>query len=1254
MDMGDTQAHPGHALAAQFGISPEMGVRAWEQVQAAVQAAQQRPTSTGSSAAILGGHRLKKKESPWPKWDGSTGTFLNFRSQLRVKIEEDRHLLGTDRAICYGMLQALPDEKKARAHGWFDRGGLDGTHRWEAFLEEFTALFEDKQARQNAGEQLTRMRQGSCQHFVDFLQDFEYKLQQCGGTNWAGGAKIMQLNASINTPLKSALITVDLPDDDYDQWKTRVSLVAGRLEGLPSYRPKGANHTKTWYTGTSGGSRLARSAEGQKQVHHVDVDGDTMGGVNALAIAIVNAIKGNRAAMNAVQPQPTGLGYARSRAPWRSANAIRRLRDQGLCLRCEQSGHLARNCPTFKGAKRPRTKISATAATPAAAAAVTPRVDPAVEEEGSVEPKRRESPSKDAPREDEALPTDVTEKEVQNALGRMDTTPLLIDCMLNSSFYHEAFVDNGCLCNAAFSSQLAHQRKLPRIAVVPRELQLAEKDTQKRQITHITYADFDIDGRKERVWGYIIKNLAYPIILGKPWMEKNDVVYLARKRAIRFGSRKQGLIVREKGWYEHRAPHSVMSRVAHVKIGAAVMMIGSHFSALVKRSRRDPGVTIGSATIRDINKALEAKKKESPGEIKEKLPERIKQHAPLFADDEGPESLAPHRLGVDTKIELQKDDQGREKEVPWGPLYGMSRDELLVLRKTLTELLDKNWIRASSSPGGAPVLFVRKPGGGLRFCVDYRALNAITQRDRYPLPLIKETLRQVARATWVSKLDVCAAFHRLRIKEGDEWKTAFRTRFGAFEYLVTPFGLAGAPAAFQRWINKVLGEYLGDFCSAYMDDILIYTDGSLDEHWIKLKLVLARLEQAGLKLDLKKCEFAVKQTKYLGFVIKLGEGIQVDPEKVAAIKDWQAPTTVKGVRSFIGFANFYRDFIESFSEIAEPLLILTKKTTNFHWRKAQKEAFEKLKELFITAPILAMWHEDRLTVLEADCSGYNMGGCLSQYDAQGRLRPVAYFSKKLTPAECNYEIHDKELLAIVRGMEEWRGELIGLTQPFVVLSDHKNLQYFMTSRRLSERQVRWSQTLSQFDFRLKFRAGKNSQRPDALSRREQDMPQSGDDDRLKEREFQLLKDQWIKESFRAGTIHSHIGAVKIAPARVGDMDGARTQIPKGQDLFQETELQLLWDQGVERDEDFKKLYLSMRKGERKFPTELDLKVSLSECDLDARGALRFRRRVWVPNWEPLQTALIQKTHDSHITGHPGYPITEFLLARGQHHGTEVH
>ncbi|KAF4310822.1 hypothetical protein GTA08_BOTSDO13628 [Botryosphaeria dothidea] len=215
----------------------------------------------------------------------------------------------------------------------------------------------------------------------------------------------------------------------------------------------------------------------------------------------------------------------------------------------------------------------------------------------------------------------------------------------------------------------------------------------------------------------------------------------------------------------------------------------------------------------------------------------------------------------------------------------MSRDELLVLRKTLNELLDKGFIRVSNSPAAAPVLFVKKPGGGLRFCCDYRALNRITRKDRYPLPLIQETLNRISKARWFTKLDVTAAFHRIRIAEGSEWLTAFRTRFGLFEWLVTPFGLANAPSTFQRYINWTLKDFLDDFVSAYVDDILIFTDGSRRAHREKVNKVLEKLDAAGLQLDLKKCEFEVQSTKYLGYIIEAGKGIRMDPEKTKAIQE---------------------------------------------------------------------------------------------------------------------------------------------------------------------------------------------------------------------------------------------------------------------------------------------------------------------------------------------------------------------------------
>lgn len=220
-------------------------------------------------------------------------------------------------------------------------------------------------------------------------------------------------------------------------------------------------------------------------------------------------------------------------------------------------------------------------------------------------------------------------------------------------------------------------------------------------------------------------------------------------------------------------------------------------------------------------------------------------------------------------------------------------------------------------------MFAKKLGGGLQLCIDYRALNAITRKDRYPLPLIRETLNNISKAKWFTKLDVIAAFHKIRVAEGDEWKTAFRTRFGLFEWLVTPFGIANSLSTFQRYINWALREYLDEFCSAYLDDILIYTNGSLRQHQDYVRKVLSKLQDAGLFVDIKKCEFEVTSTKYLGFIINVGKGIRIDLDKVKAIRDWEAPKTVKGVRSFLGFANFYRRFIRKFSSIVAPLTRLT-------------------------------------------------------------------------------------------------------------------------------------------------------------------------------------------------------------------------------------------------------------------------------------------------------------------------------------------
>lgn len=817
--------------------------------------------------------------------------------------------------------------------------------------------------------------------------------------------------------------------------------------------------------------------------------------------------------------------------------------------------------------------------------------------------------------------------------GVVDSQPFLIDSVVNTTTSADAFVDSGCLCYCAVRADFAQFHLLQRKQITPRELRMAADDSKSPLlITEIAQFELDLEGWVQHVWAYVIPDLAYPIILGKPWLENNDIVYFAQQRQLQV--RATGQVFRQKGWEQ-------AIEYAHQR--AARPAIAQLMHAVVKRARKSPEpqaqkTVIFTTSIHDINKALEPKVRTTLEEIRTALPAELQEFAYIFEDTEGTQ-LPPHRPHLDHEINLEEG-----KAAPWGPLYGMSREELLVLRKTLTGHMEKGWIRASSSSASAPVLFVRKANGDLRFCCDYRAINALTKQDRYPLPLIRETLRDVGQADWMTKIDIRAAFHRLRVKAGDEWKTAFRTRFGLFEWLVTPFGLAGAPASFQRFINHILRDRLGIDVTAYMDDILIYTKGSKSEHLKAVKDVLRRLAKEDLRLDPKKSVFGVKQVTYLGFIVTAGKGISMDPAKVEAVTKWEAPTNVRDVRAFLGFANFYRPFIRDFSQISTPLSNLTKKDTPFIWRDEQSKAFEILKAAFTTAPILAHFDPDLNTVVEPDGSGWSLGSCLSQWHGDV-LRPVAYLSTKLSPAEVNYDIHDKEMLGIIRSLEDWRPELTSVAKPFEILTDHKNLVYFMTSKRLSERQVRWAEFLSRFNFTMIHRPGKLNARADALSRQGSDLP-SDTDERVLGRTQTMIKPEWVHRDWRdKADVTVEAEPISIAPIATSTPQ-AMAVAPLGTTLFEDTTLSDLWDEGVRHDAALAMAYDELAHGMRSFSPAIKEKVSLNECRIDQRGALLFRDRIWVPNWEPLKTALIHQVHDAPgISEHPGREATREMLCR---------
>ncbi|KAK7925711.1 hypothetical protein WMY93_008021 [Mugilogobius chulae] len=438
-------------------------------------------------------------------------------------------------------------------------------------------------------------------------------------------------------------------------------------------------------------------------------------------------------------------------------------------------------------------------------------------------------------------------------------------------------------------------------------------------------------------------------------------------------------------------------------------------------------------------------------------------------------SLPPHRP-YDCPIDLLPG-----APLPCSRLYNLSRPENEAMEKYIQESLAAGIIRPSSSPVGAGFFFVDKKDKSLRPCIDYRGLNKITVKNKYPLPLISSAFTPLCGSTVFTKLDLRNAYHLVRIREGDEWKTAFNTPLGHFEYLVMPFGLTNAPAVFQNLVNDVLRDMIGRYVFVYIDDILIFSK-DLETHKLHVRKVLQRLLENKLFVKAEKCQFHAPSVSFLGYIIAQGK-VQMDPEKLTAVREWPSPTSRKELQRFLGFANFYRRFIRNFSRVAAPLTALTSTSHPFVWTQEAEAAFKELKLRFTSAPVLVQPNPDLQFVVEVDASDSGVGAVLSQHSSSDqKLHPCAYFSRKLSSAERNYDIGNRELLAIKLALEEWRHWLEGAIHPFIVWSDHKNLTYLQSAKRLNSRQARWALFFDRFNFTLTYRPGSKNLKPDALSR----------------------------------------------------------------------------------------------------------------------------------------------------------------------------
>ncbi|PNX95310.1 hypothetical protein L195_g018500 [Trifolium pratense] len=394
------------------------------------------------------------------------------------------------------------------------------------------------------------------------------------------------------------------------------------------------------------------------------------------------------------------------------------------------------------------------------------------------------------------------------------------------------------------------------------------------------------------------------------------------------------------------------------------------------------------------------------------------------------------------------------------------------IERQVNELLQAGVIQPSMSAFSSPVILVKKKDKSWRMCVDYRALNKATIPDKYPIPIVDELLDELFGSTIFSKIDLKSGYHQIRVHKDDVPKTAFRTHNGHYEFLVMPFGLMNAPATFQAIMNDIFRPFLRKFVLVFFDDILIYSK-DVQQHKEHLHQVLTVLQTNCFVANLAKCKFGCKNVDYLGHIIS-GEGVSVDPEKIRCILEWPEPKSVKGVRGFLGLTGYYRKFIKNYGKLVKPLTELTKKDS-FKWSSEEREAFQHMKSVMASPPVLALPNFDLPFEVECDAAGRGIGAVLMQ-----NKQPIAYFSKALSAGNLAKSVYEKELMALVLCIQYWRHYLLG--KQFTVFTDHKSLKHLLQQRITSPDQQGWLAKLLGYQFEVKYKPGLENKAADSLSR----------------------------------------------------------------------------------------------------------------------------------------------------------------------------
>ena len=471
----------------------------------------------------------------------------------------------------------------------------------------------------------------------------------------------------------------------------------------------------------------------------------------------------------------------------------------------------------------------------------------------------------------------------------------------------------------------------------------------------------------------------------------------------------------------------------------------------------------------DVEKILELSAPEVSETERTRLKKLVIEFRDVFA-------LTDAELGQ-TNLVTHTIDTGDTSPIKIPP-HRTSPAKLPIIREEVQSMLKRGVIQPSKSPYSAPIVLQTKKDGSWRFCVDYRKLNDVTVKDAFPIPKIHQTFDALNGQKYFSSLDLASGYWQVPVAEEDRHKTAFVTPDGGFyEYVMMPFGLSNAPATFQRLMNELFREHLWKWALVFLDDVLVYSRTE-DAHFLHLKFTFQLLRAANLKLKPKKCRLVQKEVIYLSHIIG-SEGIQVDPKKVEVVSNWPVPTTVKGVRSFLGFCNYYRRFVKDFAGIASPLSSLTKKKVPFVWTDQCQAAFERLRRELITAPVLEFPDYTGSFIVDTDASNTSLGAVLSNV-IDGDERPLVFASRVLSKTETNYSTTKREALAVVQAVKWFKSYIWGVK--FVLRTDHSSLQWLFKQKDPDGMTFRMQQQLQEFEFQVVHRAGNKHGNADGLSR----------------------------------------------------------------------------------------------------------------------------------------------------------------------------